>query len=115
METPKYIISAGVRVPANWTVEELGKALAKRKIAFTNEKEIMDAFGDALRIKEQLESAIEQLRGEKTRISFDVASLDRQKEKLQSCPHCKQLLSDKIIIGGGNNAKRTQRTAASRV
>jgi predicted nucleic acid-binding Zn-ribbon protein len=112
MEIPKYITSAGVRVPANWTVEDLGKALAKRKITFSNEREIMDVFGDALRVKEQLEKAIEQLTRETTRLSSDVRHLESEWNTLQKeikrlenqllCPHCKQSLNNEKNEGGLN-------------
>lgn len=48
-KTLDYIECAGVRVPADWSVEQLAEALSKRKIRFANEQEIMNVFGNAIR------------------------------------------------------------------
>ena len=54
-KTLDYIECAGVRVPADWSVEQLAEALIKRKIRFANEQEIMNVFGNAIRMKASLE------------------------------------------------------------
>ncbi|GAI83438.1 unnamed protein product [marine sediment metagenome] len=47
-KTLDYIECAGVRVPADWSVEQLTEALSKRKIRFANEQEIMHIFTKAI-------------------------------------------------------------------
>ena len=79
-----YIECAGVRVPSDWSVEQLAEALAKRKIRFANEKEIMSVFGDAIRLKSSLENEISRLQAE-------VAKWDRyvkEKQEKARCPGC---------------------------
>ena len=43
-QTTNYVDCDGVNVPADWTVEELRWALARRKTRFPNEKAIIAVF-----------------------------------------------------------------------
>ena len=81
-----YIECAGVRVPANWTVEQLRTALAKRSIRFAtkNEEEILRVFGEAIGLKASLEKEILQLQSTLIKLKRDV----ERKKKLRNCPGC---------------------------
>lgn len=72
-----YIECAGVRIPADWTLDNLRAALENRKIRFANEKEVMAVFGDAIQIRNSLR--------------MEIATLDRcikEKRKKAICPKC---------------------------
>jgi len=79
-----YIECDGVRVPADWTPDDLRVALGKRKIRFKNEEEIMAVFGDAIQLKAALENAISLLKTERTRLDNYVL----QRKELTNCPGC---------------------------
>lgn len=79
-----YIQCDGVRVPSDWSVDQLGEALAKRKIRFHNEREIMRVFGEAILLKATLETIIHKLHEEIAKLNSYV----EQKKKLAACPNC---------------------------
>lgn len=81
-----YIECAGVRVPANWTVEQLREALTKRRMRFTtlHEKEIMEVFGNAILLKKGLEQNIDKLKTELERLQ----GLVKERTRLLACPAC---------------------------
>jgi len=79
-----YIECAGVRVPSNWSVGQLAEALAKRKIRFNNEQEIMAVFGDAIKLKRSLEQGIQNLQNELSTWEHYV----KQKKEKVMCPGC---------------------------
>lgn len=68
-EYPDYIVCAGVAVPADWTVEELKKILAKRQIRFRHEEELMKVFGKALLLKRSLQDQIRELEEKKAKLT----------------------------------------------
>ena len=81
-----YIECAGVRVPSDWSVDQLREALVKRNIRFSrvNEKEIMAVFVAAIQLKSQLENNIHELQAE-------VAKWDRYVKERKAairCPGC---------------------------
>ena len=73
-ETLAYITCAGVRVPSNWTLEHLRIALKHRRISFpkATEHDIMAVFGEAIRLKRLLESAIKGLEEEKAKLEVGI-------------------------------------------
>ena len=81
-----YIECAGVRVPADWTVEELSKALAERKIRFNskNETEIMAVFGNAIELKRVLEVRLNE--AQNALVKWERFVLE--KRALATCPKC---------------------------
>ena len=85
-----YAECAGVRVSLDSTVEELRDALEKRKVRFSNEKEIMEAFGSLVETRKILQKEISTL--EKQRNSLRRV-IDRLKGKLQ-CPKCGTIYGD---------------------
>ena len=64
MSDLNYIECASVRVPANWSLDMLQKTLKKRKIRFHNEEDILAVFGTAIKLKKDLELAVQDLRKE---------------------------------------------------
>lgn len=82
-----YIECAGVRVPADCTVEELRIMLEKRNIRFNNEEEIMAVFGNALQLKASLEKTITVLKAEISTLDRDII----RKGDLAKCPGCGRL------------------------
>jgi len=70
-----YIECDGVRVPEDWTLTHLKRALAKRRIRFGNEREIMAVFGDAVKMKQHIENEIDELRRTKSELEIKVADL----------------------------------------
>jgi len=79
-----YIECAGVRVPVDWSMEQLRSALAKRKIRFANENEIMSVFGNAVQMKAVLEKEISHLHAEAARLDRYI----KIKQEKVSCPKC---------------------------
>ena len=84
MDNLPYIECAGVDVPANWTVNELREALAKRHIRFRQESDIIAMFGNALKVKAELTQEVSRLRTELGKLTERVRLL---KGKL-ICPKC---------------------------
>jgi len=83
-ETINYIECAEVRIPSNWSVDQLRVALGKRKIRFSNEKELMSVFGEAIKLKSQLEDNIHELRTEITKWDGYV----KERKEAIKCPEC---------------------------
>jgi len=83
-KTLDYIECAGIRVPFDWSVEQLAEALSKRKIRFENEQEIMNAFGNALRMKASLKSEISRLQAEETKLTHYI----HERQRMAMCPGC---------------------------
>ena len=79
-----YIKCAGVRVPSNWSLDQLREALAKRDIRFLNEDEITAVFGRAIELKASLEANITQLQAELARLE----KLVQERKKKVRCPKC---------------------------
>lgn len=87
-----YIECAGVRVPADWNLEQLRAALLKRKIRFQNEAEIMSVFGEAIELKAKLEKAIDELENKKKQLQdFIHAAQGRL-----FCPHCQKQIFEPV-------------------
>ena len=82
--TINYIECAGVRVPENWTVDALRRALAKRNIRFSNrnEEEIMAVFGNAIMLKKQLEHDIDALKKKKALLILNLGKLELKQKSL---------------------------------
>lgn len=104
-----YIESAGVRVPANWTIDDLRTALGKRKIRFNNEEEIMAVFGDALQLKASLENSISHLQTEK----IGLENLVQQKQQLANCPGCGRQWFEKPVATLPSPAKKATKKKIS--
>lgn len=94
-----YIECDGVRVPSNWTIERLRNALAKRKIRFSNEQEIIGVFGDAVQLKYSLEERIHFLRTQVAELNDYI----NRKRQLASCPVCGLKWAEDPIV---SNAKK---------
>ena len=75
----EYIECDGVRVPSDWTVEQLREALAKRKIRFFNEQEVIGVFGKAVLLKKELENSIEKLQNEKALLLLDITKIQNER------------------------------------
>ena len=82
-----YIECAGVRVPSDWSVDQLREALSKRNIRFSNEEDIMVVFGKSIQLKASLEEQISTLQAEVTRLDKYV----KEKQKRALCPQCGKL------------------------
>lgn len=97
-----YIVCDGVRVPADWTIGQLRDALAKRNIRFTNEEEIVRVFGEAVKLKAELENRVYGLQKE-------IAALEEVVVMLRDnahCPYChKPIVMDDLLETLVNNAK----------
>jgi len=91
-ENQNYIECAGVRIPSDWSVEQLAQALERRKIRFRNEEEIMAVFGDAIRLKSSLEKAISRLRTEVTKLDRHI----KERQKKAMCPGCGMLWAEPV-------------------
>jgi len=72
-----YIECAGVRVPEDWTIEQLRSALERRNIRFrkANEEEIMRVFGEAVVLKQKLGKEIDALKNEKAKLIVNIGKL----------------------------------------
>ena len=103
-----YIECAGVRVPSDWSIDQLREALAKRKIRFQmmHEKEIMAVFGDAIQLKASLERDISRLHDEVVKWETYV----RQRKQAVSCPSCgiKWTEAPTTSVGSTKNSKKKQ-------
>jgi len=97
-----YIECAGVRVPADWTPDDLRAALGKRKIRFNNGEEIMAVFGDAIQLKASLERSISHLQTEEIRL----ANLVKRKQELANCPGCGRQWFEKPVTTLAPPAKK---------
>lgn len=69
-----YIECAGVRIPIDWTVDKLKVALAKRKIRFPNEADIITAFGTYVDMLRDLQKSIEFKRRELAGLDSAIAA-----------------------------------------
>ena len=70
-----YIECAGVRVPADWTIDQLRKALAKRNIRFSNEQDAIAVYGAAIEFKVELERRIDELNANVARLYVEAQNL----------------------------------------
>lgn len=90
--TLDYIECAGVKVPEDWSIEQLRSALGKRKIRFQSEGEILRVFGEAVMLKRQLEQETQSLKEEIQSSKKEIAGLRlriTKQLKLQlTCPLC---------------------------
>ena len=84
-----YIECAGVCVPSDWTIDQLRDALAKRNIRFLNERDAMVAFGEAVRMKAELEqrereltATIAKLAGEVTKMRTEMGTIKELQAKV---------------------------------
>ncbi len=69
-----YIECAGVRVPKDWTVDQLREALAKRNIRFQHEDEIIAVFGDALHTIGALGEEVTRRRNELSKLDSAIVA-----------------------------------------
>ena len=98
----KYIECAGMRLPMNWSVHQLAEALAERKIRLSNEEEVMEAFGDSIVLKYQLEREIQVARAELYELQGEVRLI----AKLVLCPNCHQRICESPVILSKNEKGR---------
>ena len=84
MPEANYIECMGVRVPADWSVEQVAASLVKRHIRFSNEAEIMRVFGEALCLKAALEHEVTCLKSEVEKLN----ALVEQRKSRTLCPGC---------------------------
>jgi len=110
-ETLDYIECAGVRLPADWSVEQLTEALSKRKIRFANEQEIMNAFGNAIWMKASLESEISRLHAEETKLTHYI----HERQRRAMCPGCGMQWTDSGATAANEIATRKTRKRKANV
>ena len=102
-----YIECAGVRVPSDWSVDQLQEALAKRKIRFqkAHEKEIMAVFGEAIQLKASLEKNIHNLNAEVARLEKYV----NEKRQKVLCPGCGMKWTEAPAYSAENSKKNSEK------
>ncbi len=93
---PDYVTVAGVRTPADWTIEELRSTLEKRKIRFGNEEEILAVYGRFLKTKNELTEQIKGLEKHRDimlRRAAEAETLLKNLNLRLTCPKCQNVYS----------------------
>ena len=93
-----YIECAGVNVPARWTIDQLRDALAKRKIRFPNEEDAIFVFGEAIRLKVELEARNAELIKEGNRLQGEASMMQIKKNTVVQLRLEVDQLKDKIAL-----------------
>ena len=103
-----YIECVGVRVPANWTIDQLRDALAKRNIRFSNEQDAIAVYGAAIEFKVELERRISELNASIARLSGEAARLRDEMGTIRDLRTEIEHLKDEIDMlrrSGGDEGK----------
>ena len=77
MMVKDYIECAGVRVPTDWTFDDLAEALKKRNARFSNERDIKAAFQSFLDCRISLQNQIYELTRKRDSILKSMNELER--------------------------------------
>lgn len=104
-----YIECAGVRVPANWTIDQLRDALAKRNIRFSNEQDAIAAFGESIRLKAELERREDELTANIAKLSEEAQRLRAEMGTIKELQAKVDRLNDEIDGLWGKTAKKDKK------